>query len=281
MPTARIVNLSQNQLEYFEHGHGPRKIAFIHGFEASARIWTEVQQALPVDRYTSVAINNRGAGNSHAPTQDSDFGVEPFAADAFALLQFLRWRGFTLVGHSMGGATATRFALDHPDLLEGLVLLNPASPDGRPGTPEQIELRVEAFLKARRLRLAQAVPAPSSEPKHATSPQSPDWRVQLDHDMANAPERRLRGSMRSMHAQRMGADLNRLTMPALLACGDQDDLIALPDLLETWRKLPKGAGLQVWHGVGHSPNLECPAAFAALLRQFVDTTALQRGQRSA
>jgi len=32
----------------------------------------------------------------------------------------------------------------------------------------------------------------------------------MDHDMPNAPERRLRGSMRSMHAQRMGADLTRI-----------------------------------------------------------------------
>ena len=75
MPTAHSAQLSRIRLEYFEHGHGPHRVLLVHGFEASARIWTEVQLALPKDLYTSIAINNRGAGNSDAPPDDDAYAV--------------------------------------------------------------------------------------------------------------------------------------------------------------------------------------------------------------
>lgn len=274
-----MAQLPEVRLEYLIHGHGPQRLVLVHGFEASARIWTAVQLALPADQYTTLAINNRGAGRSEAPAEDGAYGVEAFAADAFALVQSLGWHGFTLVGHSMGGATVARFALDHPQCLQGLVLLNPANPDGRPGGADQVERRVAAFLEARRARMAaaSAVAAPGAGTAMADRPTSSatvpmaSWRDLLDQDMARAPEQRLRGSLRSMQGLRMGDALAGLTMPTLLVCGDQDELIPLPDMISTWRKLPKGAGLQVWHGVGHSPNLECPLALAELLDRFVSS----------
>ena len=59
-----FAQLSKVQLEYFPHGEGPERVVLIHGFQASAAIWRLVQEALPADRYTSIAINNRGAGGS-------------------------------------------------------------------------------------------------------------------------------------------------------------------------------------------------------------------------
>ena len=271
MPTAHFAQLSRLRLEYFEHGHGPTRVVLVHGFEASARIWTAVQQALPPELYTSIAINNRGAGNSDAPSADADYGVQHFATDAHELVAGLGWQGYTLVGHSMGGATVVQYAADHPEDIAGLVLLNPVNPDGRPGTAQQIEARVKAFLITRRARLDAAAGNKSEvDPSTTASDPTSDWRTLLDADMARAPECRLRGSLRSMHAIRLGDRLAGLPMPVLLACGDLDDLIPVPDMLDTWKRLPVGSGLQVWHGIGHSPNLECPQALAELLRQFIE-----------
>ena len=130
-------------------------MVFIHGFQASAKIWRMVQQALPADRYASIAINNRGAGASEAPPEEADFGVQPFAADAFELVNQLGWRDFTLVGHSMGGATVAQFAVDHPELLQGPDLLDPADPDGRSLPPGvSMEALLDARMAARREQLA-------------------------------------------------------------------------------------------------------------------------------
>jgi pimeloyl-ACP methyl ester carboxylesterase len=70
-------------------------------------------------------------------------------------------------------------------------------------------------------------------------------------------------------------------MPTLLAAGDADELIPISSMLATWAKLPNGAGLHVWHGVGHSPNLDAPAEVAAVLRHFVETTIPARTRAGA
>jgi pimeloyl-ACP methyl ester carboxylesterase len=276
-----IAQLSKVKLEYFPHGEGPERVVFIHGFQASARIWRMTQEALPADRYQSIAINNRGAGASEAPPDDADFGIEPFAADAFELVSQLGWRDFTLVGHSMGGPTATQFAVDHPSLLKGLVLLDPADPDGRGAdmAPEAIDQLIDARMAARREQQARGAVGDAIDARAATAPA--DLMRALAQDMRNAPERRLRGSMRSMMTVRLGERVKALPMPVLMAGGDADELIPVAAMLATWAKYPAGAGLAFWHGVGHSPNLDCPAELAALIRRFIEVTIPGRARAAA
>ena len=230
-----LAQLTKVHLEYFPHGEGPERIVFIHGFQASARIWNMVQAALPAERYSSIAINNRGAGGSEAPPDEADFSVPHFAADAFELVTQLGWTDFTLVGHSLGGATAAQFAVDHPNLLKGLVLLDPADPDGRtlpPGAPTMDEM--------------------------------------LDRMMAGRREQQARGGGGD-GIDASGAGANGELM-RLLHRGDADALIPVANMLATWAKYPAGTGLHFWHGIGHSPNLDCPAELAALLEQFIEKT---------
>ena len=276
-----FAQLSRVRLEYFPHGHGPEKVVFIHGYQASAPIWRMVQEALPADRYASIAINNRGAGASDAPPDESDFTVQAFAADAFELVSQLGWRDFTLAGHSMGGATAAEFAVNHAELLKGLVLLDPADPDGReiPGGPAAIEAMLDARMAARREQQARGRPGDGIDASGAGAPA--DLMRQLGEDMRNAPERRLRGSMRSMLSLRVGDKVKRLAMPVLLIAGDADELIPLSSMLATWAKYPAGAGLAVFHGVGHSPNLDCPNELAAVLRRFIEVTVPARAKLAA
>jgi pimeloyl-ACP methyl ester carboxylesterase len=274
------AQLSKVKLEYFAHGEGPERVVFVHGFQASARIWQMVQQALPADRYASIAINNRGAGASEAPPDEADFGVEPFAADAFELVQQLGWRDFTLVGHSMGGATVAQFAVDHPGLLKGLVLLDPADPDGRPlPAGATMEALLDGRMAARREQLARGGAGDGIDASGAGA--NAELMRALAEDMRNAPERRLRGSMRSMLEIRIGERVKALPMPVLLAGGDADALIPIASMLATWAKLPAGSALHIWHGVGHSPNLDCPDALAALIRQFVEETIPARAAKTA
>ena len=273
-----FAQLSKVKLEYFPHGAGPERVVFIHGFQASAKIWRMVQQALPADRYASIAINNRGAGNSEAPPEEADFGVKPFAADAFELVTQLGWRDFTLVGHSMGGATVAQFAVDHAELLKGLILLDPAPPDGL-AVPAgmSIEAVLDARMAARREQQARGGGAGDGIDATGTGANAQLMR-ELADDMRNAPERRLRGSMRSMLELRIGERVKSLSIPVTLIGGDADALVPLGSMLATWGKLPAGSGLHIWHGVGHSPNLDCPDALAEVIRTFVERTIPARTQ---
>ena len=264
------AQLAEVTLEYFERGHGPHTVVLVHGFSASARIWHEVQQALPEDRYRTVAVNNRGAGASDAPPEEADFAVKKFASDLHALVVHLGLRDFTLVGHSMGGLTAMQFAVDHPELPKALLLLDPAAPDGPDLSDEKIEKLIDAGTESRA-----AAAARGEEPRGLdATPAAFDAAAYkgLIEDIKAAPERRLRGSMRSMMKSCIGEQVAALTMPILLAAGDRDAVLPLAGMLDTWRKLPKGSGLHVWHDAGHSPNVDRPAEFVALVRHFVEGT---------
>jgi pimeloyl-ACP methyl ester carboxylesterase len=267
-----FAQLSKVRLEYFPHGQGPERIVFIHGFQASARIWSLVQDALPADRYTTIAINNRGAGGSEAPPNETDFSVPHFATDAFELVSQLGWMDFTLVGHSLGGATAAQFAVDHPGLLKGLVLLDPADPDGRtlpPGGPSMDEM-LDRMMAGRREQQARGGAGDGIDASGAGA--NGELMLLLAEDMRNAPEQRLRGSMRSMFDVRLGDRVRRLPMPVIVAGGDADALIPVANMVATWAKYPAGTGLHFWHGIGHSPNLDCPAELAKLLERFIEET---------
>jgi pimeloyl-ACP methyl ester carboxylesterase len=277
-----FAQLSRVQLEYFPHGEGPERVVLIHGFQASAAIWRLVQEALPSDRYTSIAINNRGAGGSEAPPREEDFSVQIFASDAFELVNALGWRDFTLVGHSLGGATVAQFAVDHPGLLKGLVLLDPSDPDGAqlPADGPSLEELIEARMAARRVQQARGGAGDGIDAAAMADASSDVVRV-VATDMRNAPERRLRGSMRSMFEIRIGDQVKALPMPVLVAGGDADELIPVSAMLATWAKYPPGTGLHFWHGVGHSPNLDAPADVAALLQRFVEKTIPARAKAAA
>lgn len=265
-----IARLSELSLEYFEHGDGPEAIVLVHGYQASARIWHEVQRALPAQRYRSIAVNNRGAGGSDAPPEEDDFTIAKFASDLHELVTQLGLSGFTLVGHSMGGLTAMQFAVDHPALVRALVLLDPAGPDGPDMSDEQLERLLDERSASRRETLARGASAGGLDAGEDAF--DPEQMRLLIADIVAAPERRLRGSMRSLLRTRIGERVRLLPMPVLLAAGDRDATIPLAGMLDTWRKLPPGSGLHVWHGAGHSPNVDRPAEVAGLLRHFIEVT---------
>jgi branched-chain amino acid transport system permease protein len=259
--------LSAVRQHYYEHGHGPRTVVFVHGFQASGRIWQLVLERLPAEEYRAIAVDNRGAGQTDAPESEDAYGCKPFADDLAELVTALGLRDFVLVGHSMGGATVMQFAVAHPELLRALVLVDPASPDGPPPGSVDVETLIDERM-ARRAASRGGVLADLN----AGSPDAPpvEFLQALAADVAAAPERRLRGSMRSMLTLRLGERVGSLPMPVLMIGGDSDALIPLPRMLETYAKLPPGSGLHIWHGVGHSPNVETPDRFTRVLRRFIE-----------
>src|SRR5215204_3060617 len=127
-----FVQAGSYRLQYFEHGDGDpivrgedETIVLVHGYRSSGRVWALTQAAFS-PKYRSIAISNRGAGDSDHGTTPDDYTVEQFAEGVYHAVKSLGLTRFVLIGHSMGGATVTRFALDHPEMLRGLVLLDPA-----------------------------------------------------------------------------------------------------------------------------------------------------------
>src|SRR5215471_17586583 len=261
-----FVQAGAVKLQYFEHGTGPEVLVLVHGYRSSGRIWRLVQEALDPTRFCSLALSNRGAGDSERTAAESDYTVESFAGDLFTATQALGLRDFTLVGHSMGGATVTQFALEHPDLLKALVLLNPAPLAGRT-LAENWEQQVrEQFARGW-----------ASESVALSAPHVPEeFRQALQADIARNPLERMLGGRRSMAGLKLRQRLHELPMPVCVIGGDQDTTVGVHNILAEYLALPENHRfLHIFHSIGHSPNVEVATQCAGVLDRFVSQTVPQ------
>ena len=172
-------------------------------------------------------------------------------------------RDFTLVGHSMGGATVAQFALDHPELIKGLVLLDPAPLVGRT-LPEDWEEQIRARFSSR---------ATSGDVGTGDPSVPEDFRRALQADVARNPIERAIAGRRSMSQLRLRERLKELRTPVLVVGGDRDTSVGVDNIVAEYLALPEDRRfLHIYHGVGHSPNVDVAVSFAGLLTRFVSET---------
>ncbi|MES2291402.1 MAG: alpha/beta hydrolase [Pseudomonadota bacterium] len=102
-------------------------IFFLHGFPESARTWRHQLADLSRD-YRVVAPDQRGFAGSSKPEGVENYTHDKPVADLIALADALGIARFTLVGHDWGGAIAWAAALNHPDRVERLAIINAPHP---------------------------------------------------------------------------------------------------------------------------------------------------------
>jgi 4,5:9,10-diseco-3-hydroxy-5,9,17-trioxoandrosta-1(10),2-diene-4-oate hydrolase len=129
--TSRFAEAAGMRLHYHEAGpagpaEGRLPVVLLHGGGPGASAWSNFAANLPAfaDRFRTLMIDQPGFGRSDRPPVTGNyFG---FAADAVAgLLTELGLERVHLVGNSLGGGTAVRFALRYPERAGRLVLMGP------------------------------------------------------------------------------------------------------------------------------------------------------------
>jgi haloacetate dehalogenase len=106
-------------------GEGP-PVLLLHGFPQSHVMWHRIAPELARE-YTVVAADLRGYGDSDRPEAGPDhvgYAFRAMAADQVALMEALGFPRFAVVGHDRGARVTHRMALDHPDRVERLALLD-------------------------------------------------------------------------------------------------------------------------------------------------------------
>ena len=102
-------------------------LMLLHGFPRTRRLWSRVTPAL-ASRFTVVAMDRRGYGDSERPTEEATYDNRTMAQDTLELARHLGWERFLLVGHDLSVSVARRLAMDQPEALSGVMLLDAASP---------------------------------------------------------------------------------------------------------------------------------------------------------
>lgn len=242
---------------YYElAGEGEHTLVLIHGNVASARWWDHVYAPL-AEQYRVLRVDLRGCGQSEAPGEGNT--VPQYSADVRALLHDLGLSNVVVVGHSMGGAIAMDMAVNEPELLRAMVLLNSAPAEGIV-TPDERKPLIEMMINDRNLmKMALAAVVP-------TAATGDFFEALVDDAMVAAP------TMVSNYTSLGEADyrekLKGLQIPTLILYGTQDSLITL-EMMERTRDAIPNAELITFEGIGHSPNVEAPNLFLNNLLQFV------------
>jgi haloacetate dehalogenase len=119
------VRTSSTTIHGRRGGSGP-PILLLHGFPETHLMWHRVAPALG-ERFTVVATDLRGFGDSGTPPSTPDhapFSMREIGREQVEVMRRLGYDRFAVVGHDRGGRCAYRMALDHPDAVSHLAVLD-------------------------------------------------------------------------------------------------------------------------------------------------------------
>lgn len=116
----RNITVNGVRLNVWIGGEG-KPLVLLHGLPQSAIMWRKMVPKL-METYTVVCPDLRGYGDSQKPFHGYD--KRTMALDIKLLMEELGFQTFGVVGHDRGGRVAHRLALDHPETVENLTVLD-------------------------------------------------------------------------------------------------------------------------------------------------------------
>lgn len=123
-----LIEVNGADVHVLQQGDTGPVVVMIHGASANAREFDWSLAPRLADTHRVLMVDRPGHGHSERLADADELAVQ--AAQVAGALQALApGEKAVLVGHSFGGAVSLRLALDHPDLVAGLVLLAPVSHD--------------------------------------------------------------------------------------------------------------------------------------------------------
>jgi 3-oxoadipate enol-lactonase len=260
-PAHPPVDVDGIPIAWRESGSG-RVALFLHGLGGSRTAWEPQLRELSRLR-RCVAWDMPGYGAS-AGLPDSFTSI---AAAAAGLVHRLGAGPADVVGLSMGGMVAQHLALDHPDAVRSLVLLDSSPAFGLDGTTEAdwLALRLEPLAAG----VTPAAMAPGVMAAIMGPGATPEQQAEAVAAMTRVPPQGLRAACLTLVTHDTRDRLGAIRCPTMVAVGEHDTETPPPysELLATG--IP-GARLAGIRGCGHLSNLEQPDRVNALIRGFWD-----------
>ncbi len=247
--------------QHYEVAGTGTPLVFIHGLGSSARDW-EYQVPEFSRSYQVVTFDLRGHGQSGKP--EGPYQIPMFAADAAGLFAALGLAPAHVVGISLGGAVALQFALDCPEQVKTLTIVNSGPSMG--GTTEQAQQEIErraAIVQQLGMRgMGQALSASLfPQPEHAA------LRATFVERWADNDPRAYVEATRSVLGWDVTGRLASVSCPTLIISADHDYTPVAAK--EAYARLMPDARVVVIPEARHATPVERPAEFNAALAEFL------------
>ena len=119
---AQDLDLPTGRIHYRMGGAGDA-VLLLHGFPQTHAMWGYIAPLL-AQGYRVICPDLRGYGASHKPLDVADYSFREMARDPIALMDHLGIDRFHVVGHDRGGRTAHRMALDIPQRIKSITVMD-------------------------------------------------------------------------------------------------------------------------------------------------------------
>ncbi|MCA9901994.1 MAG: alpha/beta fold hydrolase, partial [Anaerolineales bacterium] len=249
MPTINLENVS---LYYEEQGAG-EPLLLLHGLGSNGRSW-EYQVEPFARQYRVIVPDVRGHGRSAKPT--GPYSVSQFANDIFNLLDHLQIDRFHLVGLSMGGMIGFQMAVDRPERLKSMTIVN-SGPELIPrGLKEKWQI-LQRRLITRFVSMAKIGEIIGG--KLFPEPHQAAYKSQFIEQMSNNDPEAYKAATNALLGWSVSNKLARIQCPILVISADMDYTpVAFKEAYV--RQLPT-ARLQVIENSRHATPIDQPEVF--------------------
>jgi pimeloyl-ACP methyl ester carboxylesterase len=268
-PRLRFIASGDLSLALESRGVGARHLLFAHGWISSRRMFDDVVARLDLERYTTHALDFRGAGRSDRPPDGYD--LAGYGSDLRAALAAIG-APTTVVAHSMGAKIAQFVALEPPPNLVGLVLVTPRTSRAvRENATHRASAERAFGSRARIERFQRAAMVREIEP---------EVMERLVDDALVASRDAWFGWYERGRAEDFFDRVGTIALPTVAIAGERDPL-ALPTRVRTdvADAIP-GASFVTFKNVGHNIPVEMPTELAALIDRLPLDSYASSGTRS-
>lgn len=272
---SRFIEIDGVRVHYQEAGEADAPpVVLIHGFCASTFVWSDVLLPIAEGGFRVIAPDLMGYGFSEKPRR-GEYTIEAQARLVVRLMDELGIARATVIGSSYGGAVASVCALDYPERVERLVLVDAVIND---------DVKRQPLLQLAAAPLLGDLVSPVLLSTYSLT----RWRMRkvygkgaphlLEDARMRAHHRPLRAAsahravirtLRRWSASRIEREAHRIQQPVLLIWGEDDHDIPLEHGRRMFERIPD-ARLVVFRRCGHLPQEEYPREFVKLVTEFLD-----------
>lgn len=253
-------NLSIHYLEY--HPGGAQTVLLLHGLGATGASWEFQFQPLVEAGFHILAPDTRGFGASSYPGKTS---VAEMAGDMAALLEHLEVSACHVVGISMGGTLALQLAVDHPGMLQKLVLVNTFASL----RPDKISVWLYFILRFALVHTL-GLPAQAQAVAKRIFPKAgqEELRQALISQILQADPRGYRAAMRALGLFDIRQELSGIRAPTLVITSGSDTTVPPKTQKVLSENIPQ-ASTKLIPDAGHAVIVEKPRIFNQILLDFL------------
>ena len=278
-PDSQFIPINGLQVHVKTAGQGEPAIVLLHGFGASVFSWREVMQPLAETGASVMAFDRPAYGLTSRPTPGGWDGDSPYSPQAqidltIGLLDHFGWEQAILMGNSAGGTLATQVALEHPERVQALVLV-----DAAVYTTGHTPAWLGPILRTPQMRrigpyLARSIADDGIDlirsawydPAKVTDEIVAGYKKPL---LAENWDRALFEATLFGSARDLPGRLSKLSLPVLVITGDSDTWVPTEQSVRLAGEIPH-AHLAVLPRCGHVPQEECPQAFMQAVSEFLN-----------